>query len=78
MTSSRTFKPNGSSDANFYRLFDIFALFLAFQCSALFYNFELTPIYMVSVLTVALSFLYCAEIFSAYRSWRAGKFRTMV
>ena len=78
MTSSRTFKPSGSSDANFYRLFDIFALFLAFQCSALFYSFELTPIYMVSVLTVALSFIYCAEIFSAYRSWRAGKFRTMV
>ena len=78
MTSSRTFKPNGSSDANFYRLFDIFALFFAFQCSALFYSFELTSIYMVSVLTVALSFLYCAEIFSAYRSWRAGKFRTMV
>lgn len=78
MTPSRTFKPSGSSDANFYRLFDIFALFIAFQCSALFYSFELTPIYMVSVLTVALSFLYCAEIFSAYRSWRAGKFRTMV
>ena len=78
MTSSRTFKPTGSSDANFYRLFDIFALFIAFQCSALFYSFDLTPTYMVAVLTVALSFLYCAEIFSAYRSWRAGKFRTMV
>ena len=78
MKSSRTFKPTGSSDANFYRLFDIFALFLAFQCSALFYSFELNPIYMVSVLSVALTFLYCAEIFSAYRSWRAGKFRTMV
>ena len=78
MTSSRTFKPNGSSDANFYRLFDIFALFLAFQCSALFYGFDLSAFYMVAVLTVALSFLYCAEIFSAYRSWRAGKFRTMV
>ena len=78
MKSSRTFKPSSSSDANFYRLFDIFALFLAFQCSALFYSFELTAYYMVAVLTVALSFLYCAEIFSAYRSWRAGKFKTMV
>ena len=78
MKSSRTFKPNSSSDASFYRLFDIFALFLAFQCSALFYSFELTAHYMVAVLTVALSFLYCAEIFSAYRSWRAGKFKTMV
>ena len=78
MAHSRTFKSNSSSDANFYRLFDVFAIFLAFQCSALFYSFELTPIYMVSVLTVALSFLYCAEIFSAYRSWRAGKFRNMV
>ncbi|MCQ8885982.1 undecaprenyl-phosphate glucose phosphotransferase [Pseudoalteromonas agarivorans] len=78
MTSSRTFKPTGSSDANFYRLFDIFALFIAFQCSVLFYGLDLTPIYMVSALTVALSFLYCAEILSAYRSWRAGKFRTMV
>ena len=78
MTPSRTFKPTGSSDANFYRLFDIFALFIAFQCSVLFYGLDLTPIYMVSALTVALSFLYCAEILSAYRSWRAGKFRTMV
>ncbi|WP_166111513.1 undecaprenyl-phosphate glucose phosphotransferase [Pseudoalteromonas sp. Z9A5] len=78
MTSSRTFKPTSSSDANFYRLFDIFALFVAFQCSALFYGFNLTPFYMVSVLSVALSFLYSAEMFSTYRSWRAGKFRTMV
>lgn len=78
MTSSRTFKPTGSSDANFYRLFDIFALFIAFQCSVLFYGLDLTPIYMVSALTVALSFLYCAEILSVYRSWRAGKFRIMV
>ncbi|MCK8116064.1 undecaprenyl-phosphate glucose phosphotransferase [Pseudoalteromonas sp. 2CM37A] len=78
MTSSRTFKPTGSSDANFYRLFDIFALFIAFQFSVLFYGIDLTPIYMVTALTVALSFLYFAEILSAYRSWRAGKFRTMV
>jgi len=78
MTSTRTFKPNSSSDANFYRLFDMFALFLAFQCSALFYGFNLSPIYMVAILSVALSFLYTAEIFSTYRSWRAGKFRTMV
>ena len=78
MTSSRTFKSNGSSDASFYRLFDIFSLFIAFQCSALFYNFELTPSYIISILSVALSFLYFAEIFSAYRSWRAGKFRDMI
>jgi len=56
----------------------MFALFLAFQCSALFYGFNLTPIYMVAVLSVALSFLYSAEVFSTYRSWRAGKFKTMV
>jgi len=78
MTSTRTFKPNSSSDANFYRLFDMFALFLAFQCSALFYGLSLSPTYMVAVLSVALSFLYSAEMFSTYRSWRAGKFRTMV
>ncbi|MBB1281428.1 undecaprenyl-phosphate glucose phosphotransferase [Pseudoalteromonas sp. SR41-1] len=78
MTSSRTFKPNGSSDASFYRLFDIFSLFLAFQCSSFLYHFELTTHYMIAILTVALSYLYCAEIFSAYRSWRAGKFRDMI
>ena len=78
MTSSRTFKPSGSSDANFYRLFDIFALFLAFQCAALMYGFQLSPFYIISVLCVALSFLYSAELFATYRSWRAGKFKTMV
>ena len=78
MTSSRTFKPTSSSDASFYRLFDIFALFLAFQSSALFYAFESSPYYMVAVLGIALSYLYSAELFSTYRSWRAGKFRTMV
>ena len=78
MTSSRTFKPSSSSDASFYRLFDIFALFLAFQCSVMFYGLELNSFYIVALLSVALSFLYCAEIFSTYRSWRAGKFRTMV
>lgn len=78
MTSSRTFKPNGSSDASFYRLFDMFALFLAFQTAAVVYNVNLTSSYMVSVLTVAVSFLYCAEVFSTYRSWRAGKVITML
>ncbi|KAF7766668.1 putative colanic acid biosysnthesis UDP-glucose lipid carrier transferase [Pseudoalteromonas undina] len=78
MTSPRTFKSSGSSDANFYRLFDIFALFLAFQCAALLYSFKLTPIYAASALTVALTYLYSAELFSTYRSWRAGKFKTMV
>lgn len=78
MVSPRTFKPNSSSDANFYRLFDIFALFLAFQCSSLLYSIELSSNYMLSVLTVALGYLYFAEIFSAYRSWRAGKFREMI
>lgn len=78
MNSSRTFKPASSSDANFYRLFDIFAIFLAFQSSALFYAFEHNPYYMVAVLGIALSYLYSAELFSTYRSWRAGKFRTMV
>ncbi len=71
MTSPRTFKSSGSSDANFYRLFDIFALFLAFQCAALLYSFKLTPIYAASALTVALTYLYSAELFSTYRSWRA-------
>jgi putative colanic acid biosynthesis UDP-glucose lipid carrier transferase len=78
MTPSRTFKPSSSSDANFYRLFDILALFLAFQCSAFFYDIKLTPLYMVALLSVALSYMYCAELFSTYRSWRAGKFTTMV
>ena len=78
MTSSRTFKPSGSSDANFYRLFDLLCLFLAFQLSAVIYSFTFNSAYLVAVLSVALAYIYCAEMFSAYRSWRAGKFRNMV
>lgn len=33
---------------------------------------------MVSVLSVALIYLYCAEVFSCYRAWRAGKFKVMM
>ena len=78
MVTSRTFKPSGSSDANFYRLFDLLCLFLAFQLSSLIYSFTFNAAYMVAVLSVAVAYMYCAEMFSAYRSWRAGKFRSMV
>lgn len=78
MKDARTFKPTGSSDATFYRLFDMFSLFLAFQCASLFYYFELNVYYVISILTVALTYLYSAEIFSVYRSWRAGKFINMI
>ncbi|GAA61194.1 hypothetical protein P20652_3071 [Pseudoalteromonas sp. BSi20652] len=55
-----------------------FLCFWSFQCSSFFYHFELSTHYVIAILTVALSYLYCAEIFSAYRSWRAGKFRDMI
>lgn len=78
VTSSRTFKPSGSPDANFYRLFDIFALFLSFELACFAYSIQSTPPYMLAVLCVILCYVYIAELLSTYRSWRAGKFRDMV
>ncbi len=78
MTSSRTFKPSGSQDANFYRLFDLLSIYLAFEAAVLVYNIPYIPVYLVATLAISLVFFYCAEMFSAYRSWRAGKFKNMV
>ena len=78
MKNSSTFKPSGSSDANFYRLFDLLSLFIAFQIANILYEVDFSKVYLVAVLSISIVYMYCAEMFSAYRSWRAGKFRSMV
>ncbi|MCQ8876514.1 undecaprenyl-phosphate glucose phosphotransferase [Pseudoalteromonas shioyasakiensis] len=78
MNSSRTFKPSSSSDANFYRLFDLLSLYTSFQIANFIYNIHFNSAYLAAALSITISYMYCAEILSTYRSWRAGKFRTMV
>ncbi|WP_404339933.1 undecaprenyl-phosphate glucose phosphotransferase [Pseudoalteromonas mariniglutinosa] len=78
MNNSRTFKPSGSSDANFYRFFDLLSLFTAFQLANFIYDIAFSTAYSVAALSITITYMYSAELVSAYRSWRAGKFRTMV
>ncbi|MCF7518969.1 MULTISPECIES: undecaprenyl-phosphate glucose phosphotransferase [Pseudoalteromonas] len=78
MNRSRTFKPSSSSDANFYRLFDLLTLFIAFQIANSIYTIHFTSAYLAAALSITITYMYCAEILSTYRSWRAGKFRSMV
>lgn len=78
MNNSRTFKPSGSSDANFYRLFDLASLFIAFQIANNLYDINFTTAYIAAALSITITYMYSAELVSTYRSWRAGKFKSMV
>ncbi|WP_372760477.1 undecaprenyl-phosphate glucose phosphotransferase [Pseudoalteromonas sp.] len=78
MNAMKTFKLSGTSDACFYRLFDIATLFVAFHFTAFFYDLAYSAINFAVLFGISLVYLYCADSFAIYKVWRAGKFKRMV
>ncbi|GAP75681.1 MULTISPECIES: undecaprenyl-phosphate glucose phosphotransferase [Pseudoalteromonas] len=78
MTSDKTFKNNPTSSGVFYRLMDLFSITAGLFIAASIRGVELDQHYLVAFLILMICYLYTAEVFNVYRSWRAGKFQHMV
>lgn len=78
MNSSQTFKSTSHTGSLFYRFLDSLFITLSLILSANIYGITLDRGYLIILLIVLFAFLYLAEAFNLYRSWRAGKFRDMV
>ncbi|WP_019026665.1 undecaprenyl-phosphate glucose phosphotransferase [Colwellia piezophila] len=78
MHNSQTFKSTSTSGSLFYRFLDSFFITISLIFSASIYGVPLARGYLLVLLVVLFAFLYFAEAFNLYRSWRSGKFRDMV
>ncbi|MDE3270655.1 undecaprenyl-phosphate glucose phosphotransferase [Pseudoalteromonas sp. G4] len=77
MNPSRTFKSSSNSGANIYRATDLIVLVSTLFVAGMVYGVKISQGYLVTLGIVLVAFLYTAELFNLYRSWRAGKFREM-
>lgn len=77
MQSSRIFKANFDTFSFLYRLFDLIVLVSSLPLVAEIYQIPLSRDYLIALLSVAVLFLYTAEVFGVYRNWRAGKLLEM-
>ncbi|MFY8349597.1 undecaprenyl-phosphate glucose phosphotransferase [Pseudoalteromonas sp. SSM20] len=78
MKPSRTFKSASNSGANLYRATDLIVLITSLFAAGFVYDISIGHKYVTVLGVVLVAFLYTAELFNLYRSWRAGKFREMV
>jgi len=75
---SSTFKAGTKSNSVICRFFDLIILITSLYLAASVYGVRLGREYLVVLLIVLVAFLYVAEGVDLYRSWRAGKLRSMV
>ena len=78
MNNLSTFKADTKYKPGLSRLFDLFILIFTLIAAAYCYNITLSREYFIVLLIVLVAYLYVAEGVNLYRSWRVGKFRTMV
>ena len=78
MKKSSTFKAGTKSNSVICRFFDLIILVISLYLAASVYGVRLGREYLVVLLIVLVAFLYVAEGVDLYRSWRAGKLRSMV
>lgn len=78
MGSSRTFKTITNFSNSIFRFVDIISIISSLLFACLFYSSDFGNNYLLILLVSLFSYLYCSETLNLYRSWRAGKFRTMV
>ena len=78
MASSKVFTFNSNTYSFIYRLIDLSVLFFSLSIVTWFYNIALGHEYLIASLIASVSFLYVAESFGLYRSWRAGHCSEMV
>lgn len=78
MSQARTFKPNTRTSNALYRFVDIVTIVGSLLLACVLYGTVFNNSYLLVLVIVLFSYLYLAETFNLYRSWRAGKFRHMV
>jgi len=69
---------NINTFAFFYRMIDIVVIQLSLLSAIFFYNVTYNQQYLVMSLAGTISYIFVAESFSLYRSWRAGHFKELI
>lgn len=84
MASSKVFSFSGNTYSFIYRLLDLCVLFSSLPIAIWLYGMTvehgitLQQEYLIAPLVVSVAFLYIAESFDLYRSWRVGHFAEMI
>ncbi len=78
MASRKVFTFSTNTYSFIYRLLDLCVLLGSFPIAAWLYGLTIDREYIIASLVVSVAFLYIAESFALYRSWRVGHFSEMV
>lgn len=76
--SSSTFRYTGHSSSILYRLVDIAIIVAVYLAVMLFYGVKLDSRYALVLTAHLIAFSYIAEALQLYRSWRVGRFVSML
>ena len=78
MASGNILTFNANTYSFIYRLIDLCILFGCFPLATWLYGSSMEREYLIAPLVVSVAFLYIAESFGLYRSWRVGHFSDML
>ena len=78
MASSNVFSFNVNTYSFVYRLIDLCVLLACLPLAGWSYEMPVNREYLIAALVVSVAFLYIAESFDLYRSWRVGHFSDML
>ena len=78
MKASRTFKISSNTYSFLYRLLDITTIVGSFWSALAIYGITSHDNYLIAMLITLVVYLYTAEFFEIYRTWRVNQFQQMV
>lgn len=78
MKASRTFKVSSNTYSFLYRLLDISTIVGSFWLALAIYDITSHDNYLIAMLITLVVYLYVAELFEIYRTWRVNQFKQMV
>ncbi|MBV1873791.1 MAG: undecaprenyl-phosphate glucose phosphotransferase, partial [Gammaproteobacteria bacterium] len=78
MQSSISFRYASNTYSFLYRLFDLGAIWFALKIACFIHGYPLGGDYIIAGLVVSVAYLNLSEFIDLYRSWRVGRFSTMV
>jgi putative colanic acid biosynthesis UDP-glucose lipid carrier transferase len=78
VSSNKVFTFNINTYSSIYRFLDLSVFFICFELAAWFHGAPGGQELLIAPLIISLAFLYIAESFGLYRSWRVGHFSEMI
>lgn len=78
MTASRTFKISSNTYSFLYRLLDIATIVGSFWLALAIYGVTSSDNYFIAMLITLIVYLYMAELFEIYKTWRVNQFKQMI